>query len=157
MKSNRNRLILSIAIPLAVGGLTALITNGSMELFAALRQPPLSPPGWLFPIVWTILYILMGIASYLVLTSAAPREDIRTGLWLYGLQLAVNFVWPILFFNLQWFLIAFFWLILLWILVIVTTVKFYRIDSRASYLLLPYLLWTTFAAYLNLGIFVLNG
>lgn len=156
MKSDWKRTAVCIAIPLAVGGVTAWLTRGSMELFAALEQPPLSPPAWLFPVVWTALYILMGLASKRVLSSAAPREDVRTALWLYGIQLAVNFVWPLLFFNLQWFLIAFFWLMLLWGLVIVTTVKFHRIDPAAGYLLLPYALWTTFAAYLNLGIFVLN-
>lgn len=156
MNANWKRPAVCIAIPLGVGGLTALLTRGSMELFAVLKQPPLSPPAWLFPVAWTILYILMGLASCRVLSSTAPREDIRTALWLYGIQLAVNFVWPILFFNGQWFLIAFLWLMLLWILIIVTTVKFYRIDRMAGDLLLPYLLWTTFAAYLNLGIFVLN-
>lgn len=156
MKSDWKRAAVCVAIPLAVGGVTALLTRGSMELFSALEQPPLSPPAWLFPVVWTLLYLLMGLASYRVLSAPAPREDVRTALWLYGLQLAVNFVWPLLFFNLQWFLLAFFWLMLLWLLVIVTALKFRRIDEPAGWLLLPYVLWTTFAAYLNLGIFVLN-
>lgn len=156
VKQKWKLLILCIAIPLAVGGLSALLTGGGMKDFEMLNKPPLSPPGWLFPVVWTILYTLMGLASYLVLTSGKDRREVRGALVWYGAQLAANFLWPILFFNLSWYLVALLWLLLLWVLVLVTTVKFSRISSRAGDLMLPYLLWLTFAAYLNYGIYRLN-
>lgn len=149
-------LIKCIAIPLAVGGLSAWLTSGSMDLFEAVNKPPLSPPGWLFPVAWTILYTLMGIASYLVVMSGAEPEAIQRALILYGIQLAVNFLWPIFFFNLEWFLFAFFWLLLLWGLILLTIRAFYPISEKAAYLLIPYLIWVTFAGYLNLGIWYLN-
>lgn len=109
----------------------------------------------LFPVVWTVLYILMGIASYLVLTSAKPNRS-RSALLVYGVQLFFNFFWPILFFSLKLYLSAFFWLVLLWLLILVTTVLFYKIAKPAGLLLVPYLLWVAFAGYLNLGIYLLN-
>ncbi len=155
MKIQWKKLILCLAVPLAVGGLSALITGNSMQMFETLRKPPLSPPGWLFPVVWTVLYILMGIASYLVLTSAKPNRS-RSALLVYGVQLFFNFFWPILFFSLKLYLSAFFWLVLLWLLILVTTVLFYKIAKPAGLLLVPYLLWVAFAGYLNLGIYLLN-
>lgn len=125
-------------------------------LFEQLNKPPLSPPGFLFPIVWTILYTLMGIASYLIFSANANREDINNALTVYALQLAVNFFWSIFFFNLRWYLFSFFWLILLWVLILDTIILFFRISKPAAYLLIPYLIWVTFAGYLNLGIFLLN-
>ena len=156
MKKNRLTLLLCIAIPLAVGGLSGWLTRDSMSQFAALNKPPLSPPGWLFPVVWTILFVLMGYASYLVLTAKAPRQEIRSALILYAVQLAVNFFWSIFFFNLSLYLFSFFWLVLLWVLILITSARFTRISQTAGNLLLPYLLWVTFAGYLNFGIFLLN-
>ncbi len=155
MKIQWKKLIICIAIPLLVGGLAALITMGSMESFALLNKPPLSPPGWLFPVVWTILYTLMGIASYLVYTSGQPYRS-KTSLTVYGVQLFFNFFWSIIFFNLEMYLFAFIWLVILWLLILVTTVLFYRIEKSAGYLMIPYLIWVTFAGYLNLGIYILN-
>ena len=153
MKIQWKKLIACLAIPLAVGGLSALLTRNSMETFQVINKPPLSPPGWLFPVVWTILYVLMGIASYLVLTSGKPN---RTALAVYGIQLFFNFLWSIIFFNLEQYLFAFVWLVLLWLLILATAVLFYRISKPAGYLMLPYLLWVTFAGYLNLSIYLLN-
>lgn len=124
-----------------------------METFEAISKPALAPPGFLFPAVWTILYILMGIASYLVLTSGRPND---TALTVYGIQLAFNFFWPIIFFNLGLYLFAFLWLVLLWLLILITAVLFCQISKPAGYLMLPYLLWVTFAGYLNLSIYLLN-
>ncbi len=155
MKIQWKKLIICIAVPLLVGGLSAWLTKDSMETFDAIAKPPLSPPGWLFPIVWSILYVLMGIASYLILTSDKPARS-KTALSVYGIQLVFNFFWSIIFFNLEAYLFAFFWLLALWVLIIITTVLFWRIDKRAGYLMLPYLLWVTFAAYLNFGIYLLN-
>lgn len=149
-------LLVSLAVPLAVGGLSAFLTKDSMKEFTALRQPPLSPPMWAFPVVWTILFILMGLASYLVYTSDGRRGEKRSALWVYGLQLLVNFGWPIFFFNLNWWLFAFFWLILLWVMILGVTVQFHRIRHGAGLLMIPYLAWVAFAGYLNFGIYLLN-
>lgn len=147
------KLFICIAIPLAVGGLSALLTQNNMETFEVLNKPPLSPPAWLFPLVWTTLYILMGIASYLVLTSEKPN---RVALTVYGVQLVFNFFWSIIFFNLELYGFAFLWLVVLWLLILETTILFYEISKPAAYLMLPYLLWVTFAGYLNFAIFLLN-
>lgn len=155
MKSNRKKLLISLAIPLATGGLSALLSGG-MDSFRALRQPPLSPPGWLFPPVWTVLYLLMGYAAYRVLTSEAAPRDIRSALTLYGIQLLFNLLWSPVFFGLQWRLAALFILLILWVFILLTVRAFHRIDPKAADLLLPYLLWVTFAGYLNFGIYVLN-
>ena len=149
------QLLLCLGIPLSVGGLSALLTSGSMEQFSALRQPPLSPPGWLFPVAWTILYLLMGLASYLVLMQDKSRQK-QTALLFYGVQLAVNFVWPLFFFNGRQYLLSFIWLVLLWCLIWLVLILFYRISKSVGYLLIPYLLWVTFAGYLNFGIYLLN-
>lgn len=145
-----------IAIPLLVGAVAAFISGGGMEVFESVNQPPLSPPGWLFPIVWTILYTLMGISSYWIMTSGAKEEEIYKAISLYWYQLAVNFLWPTFFFNFRWYLFSFFWLVLLWVLVLVMILRFWRIDRKAAYINIPYLVWLTFAGYLNLGIWWLN-
>ena len=156
MKINWKVLILSILLPLAVGGLSALLSAGSMQSFNMMAKPPLSPPGILFPIVWTILFVLMGIASYLVYTSDTPSEKKASALKFYALQLVVNFFWSIIFFSFKAYLFAFFWLILLWVLIVITIVKFWQADQKAALLLFPYIIWVTFAGYLNLAIYFLN-
>ena len=149
-------LLINLFIPIAVGGLSALFTMNSMENFERLNQPPLSPPGWLFPVVWTNLYTLMGIAAYLVVTSNATQKDKRTALTIYGVQLFFNFLWSIIFFNREDFLFAFIWLVALWALIIANIILFYRISKPAGIMLIPYLLWVTFAGYLNFAIYLLN-
>ena len=156
MKINWKKLLLCLAIPLAVGGLGALFSGG-MSDYGAMVKPPLSPPGWVFPVVWSILYLLMGYASYRILESGAPEAEVKKALTLYGLQLFAKFVWPLLFFGGGWFLLSFFWLILLWALIYLTIRAFSRIDETAGNLLIPYILWVTFAAYLNFGIYLLNS
>lgn len=156
MKKGWKTLLICIAIPLAVGGLAGWLTRGSMEAFEQMNKPPLAPPGWLFPVVWTVLFVLMGLASYLVYTSGAKQAEVERALQVYGLQLVVNFFWSILFFNLSLCFAAFVWLILLWVLVLITTVRFHEISKLAGYLLIPYFLWVTFAGYLNLSICLLN-
>ena len=155
MKTDWKKLLICLGIPLAVGGLSALISGG-MGSYGNFVQPPLSPPGWLFPLVWTILYLLMGYASYRILTSGAPEAEKRSVLLFYGAQLALNFLWSPIFFGLSWYLLAFFVLLGLWALIYVTMRKFAKIDELASDLLLPYILWVTFAGYLNLGVYLLN-
>lgn len=154
LKINFKRLIIALAIPLAVGGISAFLTMDAMKQYSKFNQPPLSPPIVLFPIVWTVLYILMGIGSYLVYESDCKAKE--SALSVYAVQLAVNFVWPFLFFELNAFLVAFLWLVLLWILVLVTIVRFYSCNKTAAYLQIPYILWLTFAGYLNFGVYLLN-
>lgn len=156
MKINYKKLIISIIIPLLVGGISAFLTRNSMSTFERVAKPPLSPPGWLFPVVWTILYILMGIASYLVNTSKGPKTLSDSALAIYALQLVFNFFWSIIFFNMEAYLFAFIWLIALWLLILWTTVSFYKINKTAGLLMIPYLIWVAFAGYLNLGIYLLN-
>ena len=153
MKIQWKKLIVCIARPLAGGGFAGILTRGSMETFQALNKPAFAPPGWLFPVVWTILYLLMGIASYLVLTSGKPN---RSALAVYGIQLVFNFFWSIIFFHFEAYLFSFVWLVILWILILITIIQFFRISELAGYLLLPYLLWVTFAGCLNFYIYLLN-
>ena len=155
MQINWKKLIIALAIPLAVGALGALLSGG-MDTYQTLKQPPLSPPGFIFPIVWTILYLLMGYASYRVYVSGSPRAAIRRALIFYGIQLVLNFLWPLIFFGLQWYWAAFVLLVLLWIGIYLTMYQFGQIDDTAENLLIPYLLWVTFAGYLNLGVALLN-
>lgn len=155
MKKRTKQLLICLAIPLAVGGLSALLSGG-MGSYRELNQPPLAPPGWVFPVVWTVLYLLMGYASFRVLESGKDQTHIRNALIAYGVQLFLNFLWSPIFFGLQWRLTAFFLLIVLWIAIFVTMRLFSRLDQKAGDLLLPYLLWVTFAGYLNLGAFLLN-
>lgn len=155
MKTNWKKRLICWAIPLAVGGLAALLSGG-MGSYKVMNQPPLSPPGWVFPVVWSILYLLMGEASYRILESGADEKQVRKALIVYGVQLALNFIWPLVFFGGQMYLAAFFVLIALWIAIFITLRQFSAIDEIAGNLLIPYLLWVTFAGYLNFGVFLLN-
>lgn len=155
MKTKRKKLVICLAIPLAVGGLAALLSGG-MDPYQTLNQPPLSPPGWVFPVVWSILYLLMGYASYRILTSDADPDAIRKALTLYFIQLTLNFLWPLVFFGLQQYFVAFILLLVLWVFIYLTMYSFGKIDDTAQNLLIPYLLWVTFAGYLNLGVALLN-
>lgn len=149
-------LLICILIPLAVGLVSALLTKDSMVLFYQVNKPPLSPPAWLFPVVWTLLYILMGIASHLVYQSRGHSPEAEKGLILYFLQLIVNFFWSFFFFRAKAYFAAFIWLVLLWILIYQTIRYFKKVNQTAANLMLLSLLWVTFAGYLNLGIFLLN-
>ena len=150
------KLLVCLAIPLAVGGLSAFLTRDGMKLFAAVKQPPLSPPAWVFPVVWTILYLMMGAASYRVLTAGVSDARRDRALTVYGLGLAANFLWPILFFTGRAYLLAFLLLAVLWILTAACALLFSYIDRLAGRLMIPTLLWLSFAAYLNVGVWLLN-
>ncbi len=156
MKIQWKSLVLCIAIPLTVGAVSALLTGGGKDVFESVIKPPLSPPAWLFPVVWTILYTLIGISSYLVLTSGAEKEQIQSALSTYAYQLTVNFLWPTFFFNFRWFFFSFLWLLLLIFLVIAMIREFYKISKPAAYINIPYLIWLLFAGYLNFAIWWLN-
>jgi tryptophan-rich sensory protein len=145
-------LIVSLLISLGVGIVSALITSGSMDVYDTVYKPPLAPPAWLFPIAWTLLYILMGVAAYLVYVSDADDTSKKMALFVYGVQLLVNGLWPVIFFSFELFPLAFAWIILLWYLVYLTYQRFSGINKLAGWLLIPYLAWLTFAAYLSLMI-----
>ena len=154
MKSkNISALRISIMIPLAVGSISALISGHTMA-YPTLIRPPLSPPAFLFPVVWTILYLLMGISSYMIYVSGDPNTG--KALKYYALQLLFNFGWSILFFGLSQYLLSFIWLIALILLIAVMIYQFYRISPLAACLQIPSLLWCLFAAYLNRSIYLLN-
>ena len=147
---------ISIFIQLVIGGFSALFTSQAMKMFETMNQPPLSPPAILFPIVWTILYLVMGIGAYLIGISDAPEEEIQKAERVYKAQLAVNFLWPTFFFHFQWYLFSFVWLLLLWVLALNMIIRFWNISKTAAKMNFPYLIWLTFAAYLNFGIYLLN-
>ena len=155
MKTNWKKRLICWAIPLAIGGLSALLAGG-MDGYRELNQPPLSPPGWVFPVVWTVLYLLMGEASYRVLVSGMPEQQIKNALTAYGVQLFLNFLWSPVFFGGQMYLLACFILLALWAAIFLTMWRFSKINERAGDLLIPYLLWVAFAGYLNLGVVLLN-
>lgn len=154
-KVNLKHLATSLAISLGTGMLSGLLTMGGMKTFESINKPPLSPPGWLFPIVWTILFILMGVSAYLIYEEN-PRV-LSAGLVLYAVQLALNFIWPLLFFNAGMYLLAFVELVALWVFIILMIMEFAKVNRCAAWLQVPYLLWVTFALYLNLGIYMLNA
>lgn len=156
MKIDWKKLIIAVAIPLGVGIFASLLSADTMQTFQTLKKPFLAPPAWLFPVAWTILYVLMGIASYRVWTAVAIGERRKQALTLYGIQLAFNFFWTLIFFNLGEYFFALVWLVALWILIFLTKRQFGTIDKLAEYMLVPYLIWVAFAGYLNLGIWILN-
>ena len=148
------KLILSILIALSVGFLTSLLTKNNMHIYASLNKPPLAPAGMVFPIVWTVLYILMGVSAYMVLVK---NDTMKKGaLVVYALQLAINFSWPLIFFNTELYFLALLILIILWLMVFVMIVAFLQVDPKAAWLQYPYLVWITYATYLNLGVVFLN-
>ncbi len=149
--------VISISSALAIGGLSALLTVGNMDLYSTINTPPLAPPAILFPIVWTILYVLMGISAAMIYnTETAPMPQRKSALYTYALSLFFNFFWSIIFFNMRNFLFAFIWLLVLLFLIVRTIRKYYKINPLAAYLQIPYLIWVTFAGYLNFAIWLLN-
>lgn len=146
--------VFSISGTLLVGAAAGGLTKDSMAQYMTLRQPALAPPGEVFPIVWSILYVLMGLAVGII--AAENKAGKQKAMGLYYLQLACNFLWPILFFRLQWRLVALVWLVLLLGLFILTMGYFGRIDRRAAWLLVPYGAWSVFALYLNGAMWWLN-
>ncbi len=157
MKQKIKTYIISIAVALGVGGLSAFFTRNNMDLYEEIVTPPLSPPSVLFPIVWTVLYVLMGISAAMICTDAfTSQREKRSALFTYSLSLIVNFFWSIIFFNMRAFFFAFLWLLLLLFLIIKTIVKYRDINPTAAYLQIPYAIWVSFAGYLTASIWFLN-
>lgn len=153
MSDSVRNLLISVAISLGTGFLSGILSSGSRQIYENMERPPFSPPGVVFPIVWTILYILMGIAAYLIWSKkdALGRKE---ALRIYGIQLFLNFLWAPVFFKLGQPTLAFVILVLLWITIFVMIGAFQKIDKKAAWLLVPYLLWVSFAGYLNLAIVI---
>lgn len=152
MEKKRKKIYIGyILASLAAGGLSAFLAGNGSGIYEGLQLPPLSPPSWVFPVVWTVLYVLMGISAAMI--SLGGGKDILRLFW--G-QLAVNFLWSIFFFGQQRYFFSFAWLLLLFVLVAIMIWKFWKIEPKAAILQLPYLCWLAFAAYLNLGVALLN-
>ena len=146
--------IFSVALALGIGGFSAFLTKESMPIYSAINRPPLSPPSWIFPVAWTVLFVLMGIAAAIVWCSNGRTLD--SALLFYGAQLVFNFCWSLIFFNFRAYFSAFIWLIALLVLIGITAVKFYKTNKLSGWLLLPYFAWVCFAGYLNFMIWRLN-
>ncbi len=161
MKNKVFKIVIFILAPLIVGFVSSAFMRDVMFQFDMVAKPPLAPPGFLFPIVWTILYIMMGISSYLIFEhdDGGDRKISSTKdrcVKLYVVQLIFNFFWSIIFFRFSLYYVAFAWLVILWVMVLALIVESHKLNKMAAYLLIPYLLWMTFAGYLNIGIAVLN-
>lgn len=155
MKENKlKRYGIAIGIPLLIGFIGSFTTSYGMDTYAILDKPVWTPSGVVFPIVWTILYVLMGISSARIYESNSHNRD--SALMLYGLQLVLNGIWSFLFFGLTWYFFSFVWIVILWFTVFSMVQEFYTIDKPAAILQIPYLLWLLIAALLNLSIWYLN-
>lgn len=151
----RRKLLFCLALPLLVGGASALLTFGQMDVYKRLTLPALAPPGWIFPIIWTILYLLMGYGLYLALQEPG-RGNKLPAILLFTAQLILNFFWPLVFFNLRQWFAALLLLLALLMVAVAMTIAFWQIRRLAGFLQIPYCLWLSFAAYLNWSIFLRN-
>lgn len=151
------RLILCIAVPLLVGFLASRLSGNQQQFYSQLVRPVLSPPGWVFGVVWPVLYILMGISAYLVRFSGADCALVRRSMCVYYLQLGVNALWSVVFFRFQLFGAAFYVLLILLALIVITSVFSYDVSPVASWLYIPYVMWVSFAGYLNYMVWILNA
>lgn len=147
-------LVISLLIPFAAGLISYLLSGDIKTVYAEIRKPFFAPPDWIFPVVWTILFLLMGISCYMVSVSGSPLR--KKALMFYGVQLFLNTFWTFIFFRLEMFLLALIWVAAMLVIVTVMCVYFYKIKPLAAYLQAPYLLWLTFALMLNAGVYFLN-
>ena len=151
------KFIVAIGVCQLAGFVGSLFTTPSIPTwYAALRKPSFNPPNWIFGPVWTTLFVLMGIAAFIVWNKGLDRKGVKAALLLFIIQLLLNMLWSYLFFTLHSPLYAFVEIIILWLAILLTMVKFFPISRAAGYLLLPYILWVSFAAVLNFTLFRLN-
>ena len=148
--------VILVVTPLLIGICSAILTGEAMLGYGDLTKPPLAPPKMLFPIAWTILYLLMGIGAALIYTKTEYKHYRSTGLTLHIVQLILNFFWSIIFFNMKQYTFAFIWLVILWLVVFSMIMNYKEISTTAFFLNIPYIVWLTFAGYLNLAIAILN-
>ncbi|MGK0466691.1 TspO/MBR family protein [Clostridium sp.] len=155
-KKNIIALIISILLAQGVGLLSGFLSMNSPSAYENFNKPSFSPPGWIFPVVWTILFTLMAVSAYRIWMKGKSGEEVRKALLLYGIQLFLNFLWSIIFFRYRLYAIAFLELLVLLVFILLTTFEFYRIDKTAAYLMIPYIAWVSFAGVLNYTIWMLN-
>lgn len=155
-KHNISDMLIYIISAEVIGAVSALLAGGFSDFFNKYEEPPLLPPGWLFPVVWTILYAVMGYSAYLVTHSYSETAQKKTSLTIYWTQLALNFMWSIIFFRFEALWLAFVVVMALWVMIIAMILSFRKISPLAAYINIPYLLWVTFAAYLNLATAIIN-
>ena len=150
-------LALAVVICLGIGLSGTFFTAPNIPTwYATLQKPAFNPPNWLFGPVWTLLYLSMGVAAFLVWKEGLAKKEVEFALGLFAIQLLLNALWTPLFFSLHWVLIAFIEIIVLWLFILLTIIKFYRLSKAAGLLLVPYLLWVSFASFLNFSIWLLN-
>lgn len=154
-KINWSKLITIVLATEFVGLIASLLSGNIKKVYMSINKPVLSPPSWVFGVVWSLLYLLIGVAAYIVYESE-KNEERKKAIWLYWLQLFVNFIWPIVFFRFLMFKQALFIIVVLDFLVVITTKAFYNVNKYAGKLMIPYMLWLMFATYLNLGVALLN-
>ena len=133
-----------------------MIVHGNTDIYSKINQPPLAPPSWVFPVVWTVLYLLMGISLYIIWNTHADSGKKRLAFIFFGIQLFLNLIWSPIFFGLQLFLPALIVLVFTWIFTAAMIVSFYAISKPAALLQIPYIIWLTFAGYLNFAIYLIN-
>lgn len=151
------KLVITVGVSNAAGLIGSVFTFSAIPTwYETLIKPELAPPNWIFGPVWTTLYVLMGVSAFLVWRKGIYRKGARVALGLFGVQLVLNALWSIVFFGMQNPAGAFFVLALLWVGIVATMIAFFKISRLATYLLVPYLLWVSFAGYLNYMIWVLN-
>ncbi len=156
-KNNALKLAASIGVCLLAGAIGGLFTSSSIPTwYAALNKPAFNPPNWIFGPVWTLLYVLMGVSLFLVWQKGLKNKKAKTAVTIFGIQLALNVLWSILFFGLKSPILGLIEIIILWAFILLSIIKFSKISKTAAWLLLPYILWVSFAAVLNLAIFLLN-
>ena len=146
--------IIGILIPLAVGGVSALITRGNMDLYSTIKPPPLAPPAWLFPVVWTLLYIFIGIADYIGTGETKPICKKARALYIAGLF--INIIWQVTFFRFKMFTAAAVIAVVILLLAVYTAYEYYKCNRKTLYFYAPYIVWLIFALYLSIGVAVLN-
>ncbi|MBZ9637316.1 TspO/MBR family protein [Clostridium sp. FP1] len=149
-------LIISVLLAEGVGFLSGFLSMTASKDYKNFNKPSFSPPGWVFPVVWTILFFLMAVAAYRIWMKGKSGEDVTKALILYVVQLFLNFLWSIIFFRFRLYAIAFLELLLLLVFILLTTFEFYRIDKPSAYLMIPYIVWVSFAGVLNYAIWMLN-
>ncbi|MGB3345786.1 MAG: TspO/MBR family protein [Candidatus Humimicrobiia bacterium] len=151
------KLVISILVCQVAGLIGSLFTLSSISTwYAQLEKPTFNPPNWVFAPVWTLLFLLMGISLYLIVSKGVENKKVKTALSIFVIQLTLNMLWSFLFFGLQSLLYAFIEIIILGLAILLTIISFYKISKTAAYLLLPYVLWVSFAAVLNFSILILN-
>jgi len=149
--------LIAIVICVIAGVIGSIFTTPSIPTwYASLNKPPFNPPNWIFGPVWTTLYILMGIAAYLVWRNGIGKKEVKTAVFVFALQLILNSLWSFIFFGQHWMLLAFCEIIILWLAILFTIIKFWPISTAAGLLLLPYIFWVSFASILNFSIWLLN-